>query len=277
MFEEFAKNIMAANGSGGDIYRNYNAVKYNASPASVAGKKAGAQADIDEINRRNSLEEKNARESIEKKEKDDAADPSKASMKLKPDGKGYLFYDGAGNMLNINQFSMLTGKRPDELLADSDDPRDQKFVDDYRTMKSISNAWVNGDNETLQKFRAADPEKFNQLVSRYKTPSDMVRAFTDYYSDYYGKTQGKQGNAARFSTGVVAGPGDSPQGKAIAKGLASSPLEQTLAPINTSQPRPLTGMERFNPFAGQRDALKRYEEEQKSNPWLKYYNYLRTP
>ncbi len=289
MFDEFAKNITAANGTGGDIYRNYNAFQVNASPAQFAGKKAQFDANNEEIARSNAEAAAKAEAAIAEKR---AADEEKAVMRLKPDGHGYEFFTGTGRKININEFSMKTGKRPDEILEGSDDPRDQKFVQDYKAMRSISNAWVNGDNKTLQEFRAADPKKFNQLVSKYKSPRDMVNAFTDYYSDYYGATENKQDKAPAFSPNPgLTGPGSDPRGKAVAKQLAGSPLSQTLSPIKETTGKPggvgdlwtdnlLTNNPISNMIPGTfgnklSDYNKRRKEEEDRNPWLAYSSYLR--
>lgn len=270
MFDEFAKAITGANGTGDNIYRNYSAYKVNASPASVAGPKAGAQAGIDEQNRQNAAAEAKVAADADAQRKADEQDASKAQMIMKPDHSGYTFYDGTGKQLNINQFSLLTGKRPDEILADSDNPRDQQFVNDYKTMKAISNAWVNGDNATLQKYRAADPQKFNTIVSQYKTPGDMVKGFMSYYSDFYGDGNGSNRPAGQtFSPNNITAPS-----KQQTKQLGSTNLQQTLAPAPTAAPPKLGFLDTVNPFSGQRDALNRWKKQQASNPWYGYQSSL---
>lgn len=270
MFDEFAKAITGANGTGDNIYRNYSAYKINASPASVAAPKAAAQANIDEQNRQNAAASAKVEADAAAQRKADEQDASKAQMIMKPDHSGYYFYDGTGKQLNINQFSLLTGKRPDEILADSDNPRDQQFVNDYKTMKAISNAWVNGDTQTLQKYRAADPSKFNTIVSQYKTPADMVKGFMSFYSDYYANGNGanrKQGQT--FSPANVTGPS-----KAQTKQLGATNFQQTMAPAPTAAPPKLSFLDNINPFSGQRDELNRWKKQQQSNPWYGYQSSL---
>lgn len=296
-WEKYAQAIAGSSGINSDnIYQNYaNAGVINASPAQFAGRKAAIQADNEERARKENLAIEQARKKQEEDFENSKKDPSKAYMELGEDGR-YRYYNGAGEMLNINEFSLLTGKRPDEILADSENPADQKFVSDYTTMKQFANAWVNGDNETLQKFREADPEKYNQLISTYKTPAEMVKGFRDYYSDYYGKNAGagNQDSAARFSMSSQAGIGDDAKGKALKAAVGASPLEQTLAPISynekPSQPNFLQnlfhGAAEYGPGAivgggtlwGKSDEQKAWEDYQdrlKSNPWMQYNNYLR--
>jgi len=278
MFDEWAKNITDANGLGSDnIYANYaNAGVMNASPEQITGNKMAVQATIDENNRQAAI----ARQKLIDQHEIDKLDPGKAQMRLNEDGS-YSYYNGAGEKLNINQFSLLTGKRPDEILADSENPKDQKFVADYKTMKTFANAWVNGDNQTLQQLREADPEKFNQLISTYKSPSDMVSAFRDYYSDYYGKNAGqnKQDTATpSFSMQNVAGLPDNAEGKALASRLSGSPLSQTLAPVNTPVPKQGGDFGAFidslNPWGTINTQRRKYDEQAQNNPWLAYQSYL---
>lgn len=296
MWDEWGKAITAASGAdSGNIYQNYaNAGVIDASPAQFAGRKAAIQADIEERRRK-----EEAAIAAKKKEMDDEyeaskKDPSKAYMEMDENGR-YRYFNGAGEMLNINQFSLLTGKRPDEILADSENPYDQKFVSDYKTMRDFASAWVNGDNATLQKFREADPEKYNELISTYKSPAEMVNAFREYYSDYYGDTAGKNEQTPRFSISSMYGVGDDEAGKQMASQLAGSSLEQTLSPINMNAPQQPNFLDRIADTAGtygplallgggslwgksdRQSAWERYEEDRKNNPWMAYQSYLQGP
>lgn len=296
-WEKAAAAIRSANGlDSGNIYQNYaNAGVINASPAQFTGKKMAIQADNEERARKENIQIEQARKKQEKDYEDLKNDPSKAYMQLGEDGR-YKYFNGAGQMMNINQFSLLTGKRPDEILADSENPEDQKFVSDYQTMKAFANAWVNGDNETLKKFREADPEKYNQLISTYKSPAEMVKGFRDYYSDYYGDKagQGNQNGANRFSMSSIAGVGGDAKGKQQQAALDASTLQQTLTPINYNEQPQNPGfwgnaghaVANYGPLAlvgggslwGKSDQQKAWEDYQdrlKSNPWMQYNNYLR--
>lgn len=284
MFDEWAKQIMAESGANtGDIYQNYaNAGVINASPEQFAGRKAGVQANIDETARREGIAAANAKKDLDAQVEKDRTDPGKARMVMRDDRSGYDFYNGAGEKLNINSFSLLTGKRPDELLADSDNPRDQKFVADYNTMKTLSNAWVNGDNETLAKYRQADPEKFNELVTKYKNPQEMVQAFMGYYSDFYGDTTNNNPAGQERFTGrdprggdKVYAPGggvsiQSPEGQDL--GVAT--MQQTVSPIGGPRPDEGNWWDKINPFSGPQNAIRSWEEQNKNNPWSQYYNSL---
>ena len=280
MFDEFAKAIQSANGTGSDIYRNFSASKINASPAASAGKKAAVQANVDEQQRVAGIDAKNKKDQLDQKFENDAKDPSKAQMVMRSDHSGYDFFDGAGKPMNINSFSLLTGKRPDELLADSSNPRDQKFVQDYKTMRDLSNAWVNGDNQTLAKYRAADPQKFNEIVTQYKSPQDMVQGFMNHYSDYYSTTQNAQtADTPSFSPSNLYDP--SQLSKPDQQRLGGATLAQTTAPVTIAPPTAPGGIPGFiqehaDPLglSQYQQHKKSYEDYIKSNPWAWYNSQL---
>ena len=256
-WEKAAAAIRSANGlDSGNIYQNYaNAGVINASPAQFVGKQESIQADIDEKQRQEAIQASQAKQKLDDQREADKADPGKAYMKLGEDGK-YRYYNGAGEALNINQFSLLTGKRPDEILADSENPEDQKFVQDYNTMRTFTQAWVNGDNDTLKRLRASDPAKYEQILKTYKSPAEMVNAFRGYYSDYYGNTAGAQEKSNRFTGNNFNPKFDfSPdktdvKGKAVANLLASSSLDQTLNPNVAQKPTSNGWWDKNAPFSG---------------------------
>lgn len=256
-YEEFAEALSAANElGGGNIYQDYaRAGRINMSPNAVAAPRARAEVTVDAAKKENESKKK-----------------ANARAVLLPNNEGYAFLDGDGNRIGINQFSLLTGQRPDQILKDSPNPKDQKFVQDYTTMTTFTNAWVNGDQETLAKMRAADPEKFNALISNYQSPGEVVKAFTDYWSDYYRPGAAKQDSATpSFSPRPMQQPID----QQTADTLAASSLDQILTPMtNPAPPRALQGLEKINPFAGQRDEINRYQTYLKQNPWFQYQNSL---
>ncbi len=294
-WEKAAAAIRGANGlDSGNMYQNYaNAGVINASPAQFVGRQESIQADIDEKQR----QEAAAKKKLDDQRENDRTDPSKAYMKLGEDGK-YRYYNGVGDQMNINQFSLLTGKRPDELLQDSENPADQKFVQDYQTMKMFANAWVNGDNDTLKRLRASDPEKYNEMITKYKSPDEMVSAFRNYYSDYYGNTQDANNQSQARFTSVNFNPkfDFSPDktdasGKAVAKLMGGSTLDQTLSPTQVAPNDPgfwnnaghaITKWGPLAVFGGgslwgksqEEQAWEDYQKKLKTDPWMAYNKYL---
>lgn len=276
-YNQWATAINAAQGTdSSNIYQNYARAGStpDASSAAVAGKKAAFDATNEEAARQAAL----AAKKVDLEQQLSAKDPSKAKMALNQDGS-YSYYDGNGGKLSLNQYSLLTGQTPADILKNSDRPEDQKFVNDYNTMHAFASAWVNGDNATLQKMREADPEKFNSLISTYKTPADMVNAFRNYYSDYYGSTTNTQKqDTPAFSLQNVAGAGTDTAGKAIQSTIDGSPLSQTLAPTTLTPPKQGSDfgawIDSLNPWGNYNTQKRAYDEQAKSNPWLAYQSYL---
>lgn len=293
-WEKAAAAIRGANGTdSGNIYQNYaNAGVINAAPEQFVGRQKAVQANVEEKQRQEGIQAAAQKKKLDDDREAAKTDPSKAYMKLGEDGN-YRYYNGDGDQMNINQFSLLTGKRPDEILADSENPKDQKFVSDYQTMKQFANAWVNGDNDTLKKFREADPERYNQLISTYKSPSEMVGAFRNYYQDYYGNGVNSNQNTDRFSMSSKAAVGGDAQGKKIAAGIGGSDLTSTLTPIQMNAPSAPTFLDKVGDTAGtygplalvgggslwgkssQQKAWEDYQEKLKTNPWMQYNGYLK--
>lgn len=252
---------------GPSIYTNYAQAlsSFNPSANAYAGNTAAVGAQNDDTARANAA----ALAKVEAQKSQDAADPGKAQMVLLPNNQGYAFYDGTGQRMNINQYSLLTGKRPDEILADSPDAKDQKFVQDYKTLMALSNAWVNGDTKTLGAMRAADPKKFNQLISTYKSPADMVKAFTQHWSDYYGSTATNSPSTSSFSPQQIQQPNTT--NKALAAG---TDLASVLTPQPTTPKPQESFLDKINPFSTAHKATNAYNAEEKSNPWFAYNNSL---
>lgn len=266
-WQQWADNITAANGTNsGNIYRNYARAKsgIEAAPEASVAPKAVVQAKIDDINKSNA----DAAAKLEAQRQQDATNPNKAQMVLLPNNQGYAFYDGTGKQININQFSLLTGKRPDEILGDSPVAKDQKFVQDYKTLMALSNAWVNGDTQTLDKLRAADPNKFNSLISSYKTPADMVNAFTKHWSDYYGTNNQQDNTNSSFGPQQINTPD-----KQQSQQLATGSLGQVLTPQPTGPPNE-SFWDKLNPWSGAHKATNNYNKVIQSNPWFAYHNSL---
>lgn len=271
-FQQFQSAITAGNGTGGDdIYKNYAASQSSVdqSGAGTAGKTASAQANADSIAQANAQ----AIAAANAQRTQDAADPSKAQMRELPNNGGFAFYDGTGKQININQYSLMTGKTPAQLLANSPNPKDQKFVEDYNTAQALSNAWVNGDTKTLDAMRAADPKKFNQIISTYKTPAAMIQAFTKHWSDYYnptGTTSNQESpNTSAFAPQQVV---DQSTQQKKQQNLAPPTLAQTLTPETIKKPTWGIGGSILShiPGTSENKATSTYNSEVQANPWYVY-------
>lgn len=281
MFDEWANAITTANGlNSGNIYQNFaRAGRGDATGASSAAPKAAIQAQIDDTQRREAAAQAEAMAKLAAKREEDAKDPGKASMQIRKDHQGYDFFDGTGKNISINDYSLLTGKKPDEILEGSDSAYDQKFVSDYRTMRDLSSAWINGDTATLAKYRANDPKKFNELVNTYKSPQEMVRGFMNYYSNYYGNEPSNVNNSGRFSPGEQAptAPGATapvPNPKNPKVPFGATDLASVVAPQNDPRPDKGSWWDQKNPFSGRKDAIRSWQKRHEADPWAMYYDSL---
>lgn len=110
----------------------------------------------------------------------DKLDPNKyQARKDRPDG-GYSFYDPDGNLIDIKRYSQVTGLNPAKILADSDNPFDRQYVNDYSNTRDLITAVQNGDTDTINSFKAE-----NQNIGAMK-PEDIMRELIRRYPHIYG-------------------------------------------------------------------------------------------
>ncbi len=150
-------------------------------PQSNAGANAiGQQADMDV---------KAAEEAAAYEEKRKAAmlDPNRYSQLPKEDG-GYTFLDPEGNEISAHDYARVTGKSVDSILADSENPIDMGFIEDYNNLRDFLSAVQNNDTETRDAIMADNPE----LKNFEKDIPGLVKRFRDHYPTVYGGT--KDGN-----------------------------------------------------------------------------------
>lgn len=122
----------------------------------------------------------------------DKIDPSKYTVVRKDDG-GFDFFDPDGNAVDVKQYAAVTGKTPAEILADSDNPFDRQFVNDYSNARTLVDAIQQGDTDTINSFTASD-----QSISNMK-PEDLMKELVRRYPNIYGKSS--YGDAFRTSYG----------------------------------------------------------------------------
>ena len=147
-------------------------------------------------------------------------DPKNFQKVRKADG-GFAFYDPDGKEISINDYASVTGLRRAEILADSENPIDQEYINDYKNMNDLAQAFYNGDQATIKSFTDANPE----LAGR--KPADLMSELIRKYPHMYGrggaggaayqqtlKNRGMQifnpGALAGYGTGAGSGGGWSP-------------------------------------------------------------------
>lgn len=286
-FDEWERNIVGTTGGGTPEQRFY-ADQVDTGVGAATGRTAVVQGQQDEAKRRQAFEASQRAAAAEAAKIEDKLDPSKARMVPKDDG-GYDFYDGSGEKINVFRFSRLTGARPDEILKDSYNPRDQQFVQDYSTLRQFTSAWANGDNETLSKMRAADPDTFNRLVTEYQSPSEVIAAFRGQYAEYFSDANAPGQTAPRDNNFLMTNK--VPYDDETINGLISSTTAaDTLkpwqrerepegnmmarifgqAPQNIGQYGPLALFGGGWAWGGEAQKRREWEDRQSANPWSAY-------
>ena len=108
----------------------------------------------------------------------DMSDPNKYQQVPKKDG-GYSFLDPSGKEISAFEYSRITGQSPDKILAQSQNPIDISFVQDYQNLQDFMKAIANNDTETvdavidsnneLEKYRDNIPKLMKRFYQAYPT------------------------------------------------------------------------------------------------------------
>lgn len=116
----------------------------------------------------------------------------------KADG-GFEFYDGNGKSISAYDYANATGKRPSEVLADSENPIDIGYLEDYNNLQEYMQAKLNAKTNSKFKAKAENIEK--QVKEAFgkdlagMNPQQLIEEFKQAYPTVYG----------RKNTGVPAG------------------------------------------------------------------------
>jgi hypothetical protein len=248
MFDEWSKQIMSTNTAGlqPSMYTNAVADRYDTGETQAAiGNAKIDQANKEEQDAYAESQRKAAlaQEELAVKKRMDEVDPKNSRMEPSDDG-GYNFFDGAGKAIDINTFARATGTRVNEILKDSQNPNDQKFVRDFEIVQTIANAMVNGDKELIGTMRSqylttdaegntVDP--IGALLEKYrsKTPGDMMNDFKTHWGRMFGGDNAKDASGA--TPRVIGEP--MRQANQLSKeegaAIAGSTYDQVTAPLNT--------------------------------------------
>jgi len=163
-------------GTGNDIVNNFTRANFGdilAKQSSGIGTFASTVAD-------QQAKEAEAARQAELQRLKEKLNPDNYKMVKKEDG-GFDFFDPDGNAIDVKKFADVNGTTPAKILANSDNPFDQQYVNDYNNTKDLITAIQNGDNETVAKFRAS-----NEQIGTMK-PEDIMRELIKKYPHIYGK------------------------------------------------------------------------------------------
>lgn len=117
-------------------------------------------------------------------------DKSKYQRIKKKDG-GFAFYDGAGNELSAYDYANAVGAKPSEVLADSENPIDIGYQQDYKNLQDYMEAKFNAKGNATLATKAKEIEKAvkkNFGVDMAKmNPNALIERFKTAYPTVYGK------------------------------------------------------------------------------------------
>lgn len=112
-----------------------------------------------------------------------------------PDG-GFNFFDDKGQPIPAWKFAAAQGKDVTQVLAGSDNPVDQQYINDHKTMDSLMAAWQSGNVSQMDKiaqdigFKDAKTMAGRLGDAGIKSPADLNQAFMGAYPNVWGSGQG---------------------------------------------------------------------------------------
>ena len=163
--------------------------------APIAASRASALVNESEIR----LKEAEAAAAAEEKRKADMEDPKKYQMKPRPDG-GYGFYDPAGNEISAHDFARVQGTSVAKVLADSENPIDKGFLNDYKNLQDYMTAWQNNDTEKIKTIREKQP-----ALKKITDPRQLLERFMQAYPTVYGR----KGKGQNYGSSFIPASGSS--------------------------------------------------------------------
>jgi hypothetical protein len=149
-----------------------------------------------------------AQQVVEERKKAEAAAAAAAAAKSDPknfqrlpkeDG-GFAFFDGEGKEISAHEYARATGNEVASVLADSENPIDISYVNDYKNLRSYMTAWQNKDKEAIAAIQNAD--ETGQL-KKIKDPHELMKRFYQAYPTVYGRGGFKGANTAGQKVGTA--------------------------------------------------------------------------
>lgn len=129
----------------------------------------------------------------------DIQDPSKYQKVPAQDG-GYKFYDPLGNEISAQQYAQVTGTSPSKVLADSQNPIDVQYQQDYNQLQQyIRDKGAKNDPTAQANAKATEDlvKKSYGIDLAKQSPQQVIQSFMQAYPTVYGlHTTGPQGTNA---------------------------------------------------------------------------------
>lgn len=128
-----------------------------------------------------------AQESVRQQEAKQKAKPQRVK---KADG-GFEFYDSSGKPITAEEYASATGKRAIEVLADSENPIDIGYLEDYNNLQEYMQAKLNSKTNSKLRTKAENIEKqvkeaFGKDIASMN-PQQLIEQFKRAYPTIYGR------------------------------------------------------------------------------------------
>lgn len=110
-------------------------------------------------------------------------------QKVKKGDGGFDFFDAEGKPISAYDYAIATGKRPSEVLGDSENPIDMGYLQDFENLKDFLTVYRNKDYSTADKEKVDEFVKDQPELKRYIQTNDIVglmERFKQAYPTVYG-------------------------------------------------------------------------------------------
>lgn len=162
--------------------------------ANLASMKTKQEDQANEVGRQQKIDELKTKISGIK----DMFDPGKYTQQRNDDG-GFDFFAPDGSKIDLSQYAKVTGKKAVDILKDSENSNDLQYIQDYKSLQELANAFANGDKDYIDKL----PDQMKDYL-KGKTMSDVMNDFKKQYPQIYGmqgqNTPLRQGGAEDTGT-----------------------------------------------------------------------------
>lgn len=112
----------------------------------------------------------------------DAKNDPKNYTKVRNKDGGFDFFDPTGERITVAQYAQVTGDRPTDVLKESDNFYDRKFVEHYNLATDLLRSQVTGDKNEQDKIKKKYPDLYEQVQNM--TPRDIANDLYTAYPEY---------------------------------------------------------------------------------------------
>jgi len=110
-------------------------------------------------------------------------------QKVKRDDGGFGFYDGEGNEMSAYEYAIATGKKPSDILTDSENPIDIGYLSDYKNLQKFLSHYQNKDYSEKDKIEVENTVREQPELKRFVDSNDLtglIDRFKQAYPTVYG-------------------------------------------------------------------------------------------